>query len=142
MNESGPSCAALAHKQGVEADRLIAVYDELDIPAGELRVKLGGGSSHNGVRNRCSRRLGPGTSCTCGSASAARPGVRTRPDFVLAPIGKKLEADIAIWVDHAADAVRSLIAEGLAPTQDRFNRQAPPADTQPAGSARAPLARR
>ena len=45
---------------------------------------------------------------------------------MLEPIGKKLEADVAIWVDHAADAVRSLIADGLAPTQDRFNRRAPP----------------
>ena len=54
------------------------------------------------------------------------PGRQDPADFVLTPIGKKLEADVAIWVDHAADAVRSLIAEGLAPTQDRFNRQTPP----------------
>jgi hypothetical protein len=32
---------------------------------------------------------------------------------------------VAIWVERAADAVRSLIADGLSPTQDRFNRQAP-----------------
>ena len=51
MNESGPSYASLAKKRDVEAGHMIAVYDELDIPAGELRVKLGGGSSHNGVKS-------------------------------------------------------------------------------------------
>jgi hypothetical protein len=40
---------------------------------------------------------------------------------VLEPIGKRDEAEIAGWVDRAADAVRSLIAAGLAATQDRFN---------------------
>ena len=51
MNESGPSYASLAAKHDVEPERVIAVYDELDIAAGELRVKLGGGSSHNGVKS-------------------------------------------------------------------------------------------
>jgi PTH1 family peptidyl-tRNA hydrolase len=124
MNESGPSYASLAKKLDVPADRLIAVYDELDIPAGELRVKLGGGSSHNGVKSlqqaMRSReflhvRIGIGRP----------PGRQDPADFVLHPIGKQLEAEVAIWVDHAADAVRSLLAEGLTATQDRFNRQSP-----------------
>src|SRR5512134_1728084 len=51
MNESGPSYASLAKKQDVDPGNLIAVYDELDIPAGELRVKRGGGSSHNGIKS-------------------------------------------------------------------------------------------
>ena len=50
MNESGPSYASLAAKHDVEPEQLVAVYDELDIPEGDLRVKLGGGSSHNGVK--------------------------------------------------------------------------------------------
>lgn len=124
MNESGPSYASLAHKQHVGPDRLIAVYDELDIPAGELRVKLGGGSSHNGVKS-LQQALGSRDFLHVRIGIGRPPGRQDPADFVLTPIGKKLEADIAIWVDHAADAVRSLIAEGLAPTQDRFNRQAP-----------------
>ena len=53
------------------------------------------------------------------------PGRQDPADFVLQPIPKKLETEIAILVDHAADAVRSLIADGLAATQDRFNGAAP-----------------
>jgi len=126
MNESGPSYAGVAKKRDVTPDRLIAVHDELDIAAGALRVKLGGGTAgHNGLRSleRSLRtkeflrvRVGIG-----------RPEGRKDPaDFVLEPIPKRLEAEIAIWVDRAADVVRSLILDGLAKTQDRFNGSVPP----------------
>jgi peptidyl-tRNA hydrolase, PTH1 family len=122
MNESGPSYASLARKHGVDPDRLIAVYDELDIPPGQLRVKLGGGSSHNGVKSvQQAMRSREFVHVRIGIGRP--PGRQDPADFVLQPIGKSLEADVAIWVDHAADAVRSLIADGLAATQDRFNRQ-------------------
>ncbi|MGZ8632105.1 MAG: aminoacyl-tRNA hydrolase [Actinomycetota bacterium] len=124
MNESGPSYASLANKHDVEAHRLIAVYDELDIPAGELRVKLGGGSSHNGVKS-LQQALRSREFLHVRIGIGRPPGRQDPADFVLQPIGKKLEADIAVWVDHAADAVRSLIADGLVATQDRFNRQTP-----------------
>ena len=52
MNESGPSFAGVAKKQDIEPANVIAVHDELDIPAGTLRVKLGGGTSgHNGLKS-------------------------------------------------------------------------------------------
>jgi peptidyl-tRNA hydrolase, PTH1 family len=125
MNESGPSYASLAKKLDVEADHLIAVYDELDIPAGELRVKLGGGSSHNGVKS-LQQAMGGRDFLHVRIGIGRPPGRQDPADFVLHPIGKRLEADVAIWVDRAADAVRSLVADGLTPTQDRFNRQTPP----------------
>ena len=53
------------------------------------------------------------------------PGRQDPADFVLDPIPKRLAADVALLVDHAADAVRSLIADGLEGTQDRFNRSGP-----------------
>ena len=124
MNESGPSYASLYRKHDVEPDRLIAVYDELDIPAGELRVKLGGSSSHNGVRS-LQRSLRSREFLHVRIGIGRPPGRQDPADFVLQPIGKGLQADIAIWVDRAADAVGSLVADGLVATQDRFNRQAP-----------------
>jgi PTH1 family peptidyl-tRNA hydrolase len=124
MNESGSSYASLAKKLDVPADRVIAVYDELDIPAGELRVKLGGGSSHNGVKSL--QQAMPSREFLHVRVGIGRPPGRQDPaDFVLHPIGRKLEAEVAIWVDHAAEAVKNLITEGLTATQDRFNRQSP-----------------
>lgn len=125
MNESGPSYASLAKKHDVEPDHLIAVYDELDIAAGELRVKLGGSSSHNGVKS-LQQALRARQFLHVRIGIGRPPGRQDPADFVLQPIGKKLEAEVAIWVDRAADAVGSLVTDGLTTTQDRFNRQAPP----------------
>lgn len=125
MNESGPSYGSLAKKQGVEPSRLIAVHDELDIPAGTIRVKLGGGNSgHNGVRS-LDQALRTPEYLRVRVGIGRPPGRQDPADFVLQPVGNRDEADLAILVGHAADAVRALIAEGLERTQDRFNRSAP-----------------
>ncbi len=124
MNESGPSYAGVAKKHGVDPAHVIAVHDELEVPAGELRVKFGGGSAgHNGLKSLTQALRTPDYHRV--RIGIGRPPGRQDPaDFVLAPIGKRDEADIALMVDRAADAVRSLIADGLGPTQDRYNRGA------------------
>jgi PTH1 family peptidyl-tRNA hydrolase len=121
MNESGPSYASVARKHGIDPSHVIAVHDEIEIAPGELRVKLGGGSAgHNGLKSLTQAlrtpdyhrvRLGMGRP----------PGRQDPADFVLEPIGKAHESDIAVLVDKAAEAVRSLIHDGLGVTQDRFN---------------------
>jgi PTH1 family peptidyl-tRNA hydrolase len=49
------------------------------------------------------------------------PGRQDPADFVLEPVSKHMEPELAAWADRAADAVRSVIDDGLAATQDRFN---------------------
>ena len=52
MNESGPTFASLASKHAIAPDHVVAVHDEIEIPADELMVKFGGGSAgHNGIRS-------------------------------------------------------------------------------------------
>jgi PTH1 family peptidyl-tRNA hydrolase len=125
MNESGPSYASLARKQGIEPDHVVAVHDELDIPAGTIRVKLGGGNNgHNGLRS-LDTALGTVDYHRVRVGIGRPPGRQDPADYVLQPIAKRDEADVELLVGHAADAVRSLIEEGLEQTQDRFNRSAP-----------------
>jgi PTH1 family peptidyl-tRNA hydrolase len=121
MNESGTSYAGVARRQDIPPERVVAVHDELEIPAGELRVKLGGGSAgHNGLKSLTQALRTPEYHRV--RIGIGRPPGRQDPaDFVLAPIAKRDEPDIALWVDRAADAVRSLVSDGLGPTQDRFN---------------------
>jgi peptidyl-tRNA hydrolase, PTH1 family len=125
MNESGTSFAGLAKKHQIPPDRLIAVYDELEIPPGELSIRFDGGTAgHNGVKSlRDSLRTTDFFRVRVGVGRP--PGQQDPADFILEPIAKKLRIDVELWVDRAADATRSLIADGLGPTQDRFNRQAP-----------------
>lgn len=125
MNDSGPSFASLARKNDVAADHLIAVHDELDIAEGTLRVKLGGGNNgHNGLRS-LQQALGTPDFLRVRAGIGRPPGRQDPADFVLQPIPKRLETEVVILADRAADAVRSLIADGLDATQDRFNGAAP-----------------
>lgn len=127
MNESGTSYAGLAKKRGIDPDGVIAVHDELDIPAGELRLKLGGGTGgHNGLRS-LERSLRTPEFLRVRVGIGRPPGRQDPADFVLDPIPTRLEADVAIWVDRAADAVRALVTDGLDAAQGRFNRTSPPA---------------
>jgi peptidyl-tRNA hydrolase, PTH1 family len=125
MNESGPSYASLAKKQGIDPAHVIAVHDELDIPAGTIRVKLGGGNNgHNGLRS-LDAALGTLDYHRVRVGIGRPPGRQDPADFVLQPIAKRDEADVELLVGHAGDAVRSVIEDGLERTQERFNRSAP-----------------
>jgi PTH1 family peptidyl-tRNA hydrolase len=125
MNENGPAFASLVRKHRVQPEHVIAVHDEIDLPFGALRIKVGGSTAgHNGVKSLAAAlrtpdffrvRLGVG-----------RPGGRRDPaDWVLEDFGKREEADVAILVDDGADAVLSIVRDGLQVTQDRFNRAGP-----------------
>jgi len=121
MNAAGPSYASVAKKAGIEPVGVIAVHDEIEIPPGELRVKLGGGSAgHNGLKS-LTQALGTPEYHRVRMGMGRPPGRQDPADYVLQPIGRAHETDIAILVDRAADAVRSLIRDGLTATQDRFN---------------------
>jgi PTH1 family peptidyl-tRNA hydrolase len=123
MNESGPSYASIAHKRGVDPSRVIAVHDELDLGAGGLQVRLGGGTAgHNGLRS-LQQALGSPEFHRVRIGVGRPPGRQDPADFVLEPIPKGMETDRAILVADAADAVRCLIDEGLQAAQDRFNRK-------------------
>lgn len=125
MNEAGSTYASLARKQGIDPDHVIGVHDELDIPAGTIRVKLGGGDGgHNGVRS-LDEGLRTREYLRVRIGIGRPPGRQDPADFVLQPVATRDRAELALLVSHAADAVRSLITEGLQRTQDRFNRSSP-----------------
>jgi PTH1 family peptidyl-tRNA hydrolase len=121
MNESGGPVKALATFYKVPPERIIAVHDELDIPFGTLRAKLGGGDNgHNGLRSMRSS-LGTGDFYRVRAGIGRPPGRQDVADFVLSNYSKVELRELPFQVDHAADAVESLITDGLEKTQQRFN---------------------
>jgi PTH1 family peptidyl-tRNA hydrolase len=124
MNESGPSYAGFAGKHGVQPSHVVAVHDELEIPADELMLKFGGGTAgHNGLKS-LGQALGTREFHRVRIGIGRPPGRQDPADFVLQPIGKAQLEDFAVTVARAADAVESLITDGLASAQQRFNRGA------------------
>lgn len=121
MNETGGPVKALASFYQVPTDHLIAVHDELDLPLGGLRVKLGGGDNgHNGLRSMRTS-LGTGEFYRVRLGIGRPPGRQEVADFVLSNYAKAEVAELPLQVDLAADAVESLVTEGLERTQQRFN---------------------
>jgi PTH1 family peptidyl-tRNA hydrolase len=124
MNESGPAYASFAAKHAIEPEHVIAVHDELEIPAGELMLKFGGGSGgHNGLRS-LTQALGTPSYLRVRIGIGRPPGRQDPADFVLQPLGKDAALDLAVNVGRAADAVEALVSDGLESAQQRFNRGA------------------
>jgi PTH1 family peptidyl-tRNA hydrolase len=122
MNVSGPPIASLAKKRRVPVDRVIACHDEIDLAFGTLRIKKGGSTAgHHGLDSMAQAFGSP-------DLYRVRMGVGRPPrreqniDYVLEPFAKREREDAALLVEVAADAVVSLVTEGLERTQERFNR--------------------
>ena len=121
MNESGGPVKALASFYKVPVDRIVAIHDELDLPFGTLRVKLGGGDNgHNGLRSMRSS-LGTGDFYRVRAGVGRPPGRQDPADFVLSNYSAAERKELAFQVDRAADAVESLLEVGLERTQGQFN---------------------
>ncbi len=121
MNESGGPVSALASFYKVAPDHLVVVHDELDIAFDTLRVKLGGGDNgHNGLRSIRSA-LGTGEYYRVRVGVGRPPGRQSPADFVLSDYSATERKVLPFQVDKAADAVASLLTEGLSTTQSRFN---------------------
>jgi len=121
MNESGGPVKALATFYKVQPDRIIAIHDELDIDFGTLRSKLGGGDNgHNGLKSMRSS-LGTGDFYRVRAGIGRPPGRQAPADFVLSGYSATERKELPFQIDTAADAVESLITEGLERTQQRYN---------------------
>jgi peptidyl-tRNA hydrolase, PTH1 family len=121
MNLSGPPIAALAGFYKIPPERLVVIHDELDIPFGTLRLKLGGGDNgHNGLRS-ISQALGTRDYYRVRFGIGRPPGRMDAASFVLKDFTTAERKDLPWAVDRAADATEDLIARGLAETQNRYH---------------------
>jgi PTH1 family peptidyl-tRNA hydrolase len=121
MNETGGPVAALTSFYKVQVDHVVAIHDELDIPFDTLRVKVGGGDNgHNGLRSMRSS-LGSGDFFRVRVGIGRPPGRQSPADFVLADYSSTERKVLVFQLDKAADAVESLLTDGLERTQSLFN---------------------
>jgi peptidyl-tRNA hydrolase, PTH1 family len=121
MNESGRSISAAARFFKSEPAYVLVVHDDVDLPVGRLQARLGGGlAGHNGLRS-ISQALGSPEflRLRIGVGRPERGDPRPVADYVLSPF--QPEDDVEAIVARAADAVESLLADGLVETQQRFN---------------------
>ena len=125
MNLSGTSLLPLMEKHAIEVGQLVVVYDELDLPWKGLRVKpKGSAAGHNGMKSII-QNLGTDEIVRVRLGIHPDHPIRDGAEFVLAPIKRSQIKELDEFVGFAADAVRSIVAEGVEKAMTRFNRRAP-----------------
>jgi len=130
MNDSGVAVRSLVRRYGIEdLGRLVVVHDELDLPLGRLRVKVGGGTAgHNGLKS-IHAHLHRADFVRVRIGIGKPPGRQAGADHVLRAPSKGERAELEVVVEEAADAVELILNEGAAAAMNRYN--APPAPPPP-----------
>ena len=121
MNLSGSSLAAAARFFKLPTEQIAVVHDDVDLDSGRIQVRLGGGlAGHNGLRSvRQSLGSAEFLRTRVGVGRPGRGDRRPVADYVLSPFAP--EDDVETLVGRAADAVETLVRDGLEEAQRRFN---------------------
>jgi peptidyl-tRNA hydrolase, PTH1 family len=126
MNVSGPPVASFAKRRKIDVEHLIACHDEIDLAFGALKIKRGGSTAgHNGLKS-LQQALGSPEFHRVRLGVGRPPGRKDAADHVLDTFTKAERDDVELLIEEAADAVETLIRDGLQAAQDRHNRSGPP----------------
>jgi len=122
MNESGLAVAALMRRFRVPAvSDLVVVHDELDLPTGRVKVKVGGGTAgNNGLKSVHAHVHDPGY-VRVRIGIDKPPGRASGADYVLHRPGRAQREALDVAVQVAADAVEVIAGEGVDAAMLRFN---------------------
>jgi len=121
MNESGRSVGAAARFFKVPPEQVLVAHDDVDLESGRLQARSGGGlAGHNGLRS-LGQHLGSQDflRLRIGVGRPGRGDPRSVADWVLSPFAPEEDADAL--VSRSADAVETIVSEGLEAAQQRFN---------------------
>ena len=122
VNESGGPASLLARWYKTPVERIIVVHDEIDLAAGKLQIRRGGGTAgHNGVKDIV-KALGSPEFLRVRIGVGRPPGRQDPADYVLEPVPKRQAEDFAVLLERAADATMDLVHLPLERAQDRHNR--------------------
>ncbi len=123
MNESGRAVAAVMEDAYVSSRDIIVIHDELDLPIGSVRIKIGGGhGGHNGLRSIIEFigtsdfirvRIGIGRPA---------PGMDAA-DYVLSSLLQDEKRAAAEAASRAADAVLAIASQGVTKAMNLFNQR-------------------
>ncbi|HEY4464974.1 MAG TPA: aminoacyl-tRNA hydrolase [Streptosporangiaceae bacterium] len=121
MNTSGGPVAALAAFYKIPPERIVVVHDELDIPFGSVRIKLGGGDNgHNGLRS-VTQALGTNEYIRVRCGIGRPPGRMDAATYVLRDFSAAERKELPFVIERWADAVETVLSKGVAAAQNEFH---------------------
>lgn len=121
MNTSGGPVSQLAKFYGVDADHIIAIHDELDIPFDTIKLKVGGGhGGHNGIRD-IAKAMNTADFPRVRVGIGRPPGRQDAADWVLSTFTGEQRKQLPSLLTDGADAVEMLVDHGLLEAQQRYH---------------------
>ncbi|MCE5292122.1 MAG: aminoacyl-tRNA hydrolase [Nocardiaceae bacterium] len=121
MNVSGRQIGPLAKFFGIPPENVVVIHDELDLEFGTIRLKRGGGEGgHNGLKS-LTAALSTRDYLRVRFGIGRPPGRQDPADFVLKPFSSVEQKELAVLVEHAADAAEQLLELGLEAAQNRLH---------------------
>lgn len=121
MNLSGQSIGGLARYYSITPPHVIVVHDDLDLPFGEVRLKMGGGEGgHRGLRST-TQSLGTRDYLRVRCGIGRPPGRMDPASYVLKPFSSSERDELPFLISTAADAVELLLTTDLATAQNEIH---------------------
>lgn len=120
MNNSGDAVQPLLHWHKIPLERLVVIYDELDLPLGRIRIReKGSAGGHNGVASII-QRLGANGFPRI-RIGISRPIGAEQINYVLTPFRREEVETIEVARERAADAVEVILRDGVTAAMNQYN---------------------
>lgn len=121
MNASGESAAPIAHFYHLKPPQVLVVCDDVSLPFGRLRIRpQGSEGGHNGLKS-VTKCLGTREYPRLRVGIGEPPGRQPMVDYVLQPFTRKEWEELPDVLDRAADAIESIVIDGVQASMNRFN---------------------
>jgi PTH1 family peptidyl-tRNA hydrolase len=123
-NEAGSAARLLAHRHGIDDPRkVVVVHDELDLPVGRMKLKVGGGlAGNNGLRS-IKAHLKTDDFIRVRIGVDKPVNVLRGADHVLKKPTKTERTELDVVVQEAADAVELIVSSGIERAMERYNQR-------------------
>ncbi|MGK2928215.1 MAG: aminoacyl-tRNA hydrolase [Acidimicrobiales bacterium] len=123
-NEAGMAAAALVKRYGIDdPSRFVVVHDEMDLPVGRIKVKVGGGLAGNNGLKSVKAHLQTDAFLRIRIGVGKPPGSQHGRDHVLRTPGKREREELDVAIADAADAIELIATDGVERAMERYNRK-------------------
>ena len=125
MNESGRAVGALLRFYKIPVERLLVIFDDLDLPFGAIRLRADGGAGgHNGMRSII-QHLGGNDFARLRVGIGRPPGRMDPAAFVLQDFNRAEAAELDALLDRAGQAIDTFLTAGITTAMNQFNTNPP-----------------
>ncbi|NLE28443.1 MAG: aminoacyl-tRNA hydrolase [Phycisphaerae bacterium] len=130
MNRSGLSVRAAMDFYKLEPKDLLMILDDLALPVGQIRIRhQGSAGGHNGLSDVI-RHAGTDQIARVRVGIGSPPPRMDSADYVLGEFRSDEKPVMAEMIEQAADAVETIVDQGITRAMDRFNRTPKPAESR------------